>query len=236
MSSEEKGEEGKRLFETYAKISRGGRHAFSSGEVKTAPKDDERAEKNFFLSVAFTPESEAKLKEICDRIGKIAENHGVPLVLAGRDFRSHATLQGGALESGDLEARKKSYGEIYFDPAVLQEKEKLVGVAIDFRFVVTGDNAITLTAVEIPDQITKFRSHAKEAAKSQGVAVPPYKDIMHITLARLTALPEESREEKLKSFSADMLALRREISKGPPVTLVVDHVFTAPVKRHAPRP
>ncbi len=238
MTANESGE----LKRIYAGNSLRGRKAWKSGEVKTAPKDDERAERNFFLSVAFTPESEAKIKEICDRIGKIAEKHDVPLVLAGRDFRAHATLQGGVLESSDIEARKKAYGEIYFDPAVLREEEKLAGVPIDFKFVVTNDNSITLTAVEIPDQITKFRAHAKEAAKSQGVAIPPFRDIMHITLARPTALPEEGREEKLRGFLQDMLTLRRELARddisakegrpGEPITLVVDHVFTAPVKRH----
>lgn len=223
------------LKKSYVKYGvRPGKEAFGKAneKVKTAPKDDERAEKNFFLSIAFTPESEEKIKHVCDRIDTIAKKHGIPLVLAGRDARAHATLKGGALETDDVEARKRAYGEIYFNETVLQEKEKLAGVAIDFRFVVTNPDSITLTSVSIPDEITEFRAHVKEAAESQGVSMPNRPDIMHITLARPTALPEEGREQKLKGFLEDMLALRREISKGPPITLVVDHVFTAPVKRY----
>lgn len=178
-------------------------------------------------SLVFTPDSEAEFnKRVSSPLATIAADLDFTLYLAGRDFRAHSTLLEGEYKGADVGERRKIFDRVASTNAVSRLTE-LSGKTVEYKYLLVGGTLI-LTAIDIPDWVLETRTRLWAAYENEGLTPPAaMKDILHITVARITGLSTQDRMEKLKIFGQKVQEVRHTIS-GDPLVLEVDRVSTVP--------
>ena len=206
----------------YARNDLAGRKALDRSEPKVLGEHPKLWEQDFTSFLIFTPESEALIqKRVIDRIKTIGDKLGIEFFLAGKDYPMHSIAQSSVYETEDAAKRMEVYEQAR-SPEMQERMEKWSGMPITYKYLMVNDNAITLNSTEIPAEIKDFRESVKPALEGHGIKVLPMENILHITIARITKLPDQDREERLQEFKKELIKLRHELSSDP-MQLTVDH-------------
>lgn len=212
------------IGEKYAKNDLKGRKAFNEDGVKEFGEWPEKWKTEFSTVLVFDEATEKLIEEqLISKILAKGQELGFEFAIAGRDYPMHSTLQPGMFE-GDQDARTEAYEKMAADTKVAETAEKLAGKEIEYKYLLTNADSITLNSTAIPSEVREFRESIDAAGKANNVAVGLWKDILHISLMRITHLPEENREAKMAEFKKFLIDLRHEISSKP-VIAKTDHAF-----------
>lgn len=247
----------KDIGEANASASTQGRKAFIGEKAKpqtlssVMPDWRERVEKNFAVSLFFTPESEHQIQALVNRVSAIAEKNGLKLSRSGFDHPMHMTLQIGRYynESGDVSKiddeaaeRVEIYKKMFESAEAQVGGSGLIGQKIELKYVLMRPDSIILTAVEIPPVVKSFREAIAESAKKYGIKnarspdqdVVPNKNILHMTLGRfIEPLPDQENFNRMRK---DFTLLRHEISAKPLYATVESMHYINPLASNFSRP
>lgn len=212
------------VFEKYAKIDISGRKSLDNKDIKEF-KEDPEGWKNGFSVVLLPDEESTRVinDRIISKIEKMEKELGIQFSLSGRDSRLHSTVLGGQFEgSGDDRdsARNRAFTTLKEQISQSGLAETLKGQEIEFKYVLLDKGNILLTAVDIPEAVSRAREELATAYSANGVKHISYENILHMSVARISGLPEDP--EKLKEYKKRMIELRHEISSGPLMMRVKD--------------
>lgn len=199
----------------YAGIDRPGKRVLREGsfqEFKSFGNLDNR----FNASLLFDTSSESQFKErVEDPLSLLAEELGIRLLLAGRDFTVHTTLLEGLYEGSNEAERQGKFAEVE-KSNVVTNLSSLKGQGIEFKYLLAGGRDIILAAINIPYWIIEKRSELAQTYKKQRLKPLELINILHITVSRITQLPPEGdRNAKLGTFANQVAHLRHNISSKP---------------------
>ncbi|OGG50199.1 hypothetical protein A2704_02565 [Candidatus Kaiserbacteria bacterium RIFCSPHIGHO2_01_FULL_54_36b] len=213
----------KDVLKKYARNNLAGRRAMRDSRVNLLRGYPKSWHENSFAAILFTPESEVRLKGVTQRIEAVGKDLGIVLQLAGKDFPFHSTLLTGAPPE-DLSTRDGIYSRLYADAAANACAKELEGMNIEYRYLLVSEDSITLNADSIPSQIKSFRDALSTAMRAEGTKPISMDNILHVTLARITHLPDGGEHQALQALAQALVGLRHELSKGTPVTVTVNEV------------
>ncbi|OGY09715.1 MAG: hypothetical protein A2700_00580 [Candidatus Blackburnbacteria bacterium RIFCSPHIGHO2_01_FULL_44_64] len=213
----------------YAGIQLSGLKALREGTIPEFSGFPDSLNNRYNASFVFTPNSTAQFEErVAQPLAAIADQAGIGLYLASRDFCVHSTLLEGAWEGEDQAVKQALFGQIHSAEAI-GKLDLLVGKKIEFQYLLIGGNTV-LTAVNIPEWVLAARAQLNDVYRTHGLKPLSMDNILHITVARMTRLPEGDKEEKIKAFQAYRKMardLRHSISASP-LILEVGAVSTVP--------
>lgn len=210
----EKGYDRSAILKKYAKNDLAGREAYFEGAPKVLVERPSQWGTDFSINLLFTPESEARIRDIADRIDRIGSKLGIEFLLAGRDYPIHSALQSGWFD-GPPSERSETYDRIYDD--AYMRASTLNMLTLSYKYLLTNESAITLNAVEIPPEIKGFRDETVAKAQSESIRPQNMENILHVSLARFTRVPEdvEERKQVMQKLTQELIKLRHEISSSP---------------------
>ena len=213
-----------------AQNDRRGRKAFEGNNLQLLNGRPDAWDENFFTLVTFTAESAQKVQSVVDKIQREGERLGISFYLAGRDSPIHSTLQAGFYKSDSDSERNDIYKNIYDDPRINRIAPKLLGLVIEYKYLSINRDSITLNAVQIPSEIRNFREGVMQSSRENGAESISMDNYLHITLARITHLPEKNGAEALRELKGFLIKLRHHLSKQP-IQLEIAGVASGPADK-----
>jgi len=213
------------LGRNLAKRDLAGRKTLDSGEFKTMKDLDPRWDKACASSFIFDEATEAGLKErVADKLQKIADGLGIKLFLVGRDYPVHAAIQYGFTEQKDADKRSAQYENVYADAELAKSTQSTLGQMIEFKYLRIHDGIITLDAIGLSPELLKMREEFNRAAEENAVTPITRDNVLHISIAQLTDVPEQDKKRIFGELKQTLIKLRHEISAHP-IEMKIDHVF-----------
>lgn len=208
--------ENKDVLKNYARIVRRGKRTISEDRVPEFGDFDPGLANRFNIALLFDPQSEALLQDrVVTGVQEAAQSLGLGLSLAGRNFPTHSTLIEGDFQGNDFTKRAEVFASLSADPRDDRVTQELVGLELNFKYLLLDGGNSILTAVDIPDEILKAREDLAGILGEQELKLRVPRHILHITVSRITKLPEEGRAEKLQEYARRIGALRKEVSANP---------------------
>ena len=202
-----------------------GRKTRNFGELKSIKDLDQRWDKACASSFIFDEATEAGLKErVVNELQKIADGLGIKLFLVGRDYPIHATIQYGFTGQEDADKRSAQYGKVYADAELAKSTESALGQMIEFKYLRIHDGIITIDAIGLSPELLKMREEFNRAAEENAVAPITRDNVLHISIAQLTDVPEQDKKRIFGELKQALIKLRHEISAHP-IEMKIDHVF-----------
>ena len=202
-----------------------GRKTLDSGEFKIMEGPDSRWDKACSTSCVFDEASEALLKErVTNKLEAIADELGIKLFMSGRDYPVHATPHYGFHAETDKAKRDAIFKQVYADPNFKKSTEAIPGKTITFKYLRIHNGILTLDAAELAPELEKVRSEFDRASREHGVSPISRDNIIHISIAQITDVPEEDRAEIFSKFKGELIKLRHEISSSP-IEMKVEHLW-----------
>lgn len=202
-----------------------GREALGSGEFKVMKDLDSRWDKMCASSFIFDESAEAEFKKrVADKLQDIANKLGIKLFLSGRDYPIHATIHYGSSDVLDTDERSALYKEVYADNGFAKSAQSVPGQKIEFKYLRIHNGILTLDATELSPELLSMRKEFDRAAKERSVKPIARDNVMHISVAQLTDVPEENKEEIFKRMKQALIELRHEISSNP-IQMKIEGIF-----------
>ncbi len=200
----------------YAGIDIKGVRAVRLGEIATFTGFGETLKDSLITVMRFTSESVNEVKQrLLDPIKEIVEGEpGMEVVLAGRDYPLHSTV----LDSNWAQAEEKR--DQSFTAAIARVKGEnlmgdLVGQEIIYRYVLVNGGNVLLTAIDIPATVIEARKILVRVLTTEGISPKPSDHILHCSVARISALPQDGQKEVLNRYAGKIRRLRTNIAREP---------------------
>jgi len=207
----------------YAEIDLDGRKTLENpGEIEGF-QSPENWESNFNVVAEFDAESREEIESrILSKLKEIEAELRLPLLIAGRDFALHTTVQL-ASQSEDPERQKRLFEELMSDNKISASMDSMVGVPVEYKYILIDKGNVLLGSVDMPEAILKAREEIGKNYELKGVKPVSYENILHITLARITDSSGEGKEAVPEEYRNRLIKLRHEISSQP-ITVTIDRV------------
>jgi len=203
------------IGQKYARIDIAGRQALKQeGAIKELEGFGETLKNRFLVAIQFAPESRQEVqKRVINEVEQIEVNCKMEFFLTNRDFPLHSTIEEGVYQ-GDDDSIK---GEVFAEMAkeLKQLNWQMLNEPLTYKYVLIDKGNIILTAIEIPDVVTKLRRELTTFYTAHQLKPLPIEHILHVTVGRITRLPGEHEEEALEKYKRRMIQLRHDIAKNP---------------------
>jgi len=156
----------------------------------------------------------------------------IRFILAGRDFPIHSTILEGLYEKQNdrgeeesAEEKAQIFSSLKNDKLIDQINSRLIGESLEYKYLLIDKGNLMLTAIKIPENILDVREGLSKRYESAGLKPLPMTNILHMSLGRMTELPEneDERKEALKIYQQEIVKLRHLISADP-LELTADNV------------
>ncbi|KKT58269.1 MAG: hypothetical protein UX91_C0002G0036 [Candidatus Amesbacteria bacterium GW2011_GWB1_47_19] len=174
-------------------------------EFKSFPEEELR--KRFGITLTFDESSQQEfLKRITEPLQKVAESTGAELFMAGIDFPLHSTVLEIKREDAVIPEKEEKMRKIILGENNIRRLPGLT-LSFDYMFVDKGGNTV-IAATNIPQVILSARETVSSDGIREGFSPLPLTNILHISVARLTKLPDESNMTQYYKMSGIRPALR----------------------------
>ncbi|MFH0806308.1 MAG: hypothetical protein V1885_01110 [Candidatus Brennerbacteria bacterium] len=200
----------------YARINAEGVAAIQRGDIVPFRGFGNSLKRRFLAAFTFAPFSVEELeRRVLSPIAEIARASYGEFFLAGRDFTPHATILEGKWEGTDEAGRERAFLGVVEDSRMgdmAWREDLLMPSCVFFRFLLVNAGNILLTCGEIPPAVFAARKMFATIYAEYGLAPFAMDPILHITLGRMTKLPDR---ERLGEYLMRVRELRRNISRKP---------------------
>lgn len=216
------------VLRKYAGIDLAGRRVLGEAQVKDYLPTPEESKRRFNTALRFEGDSEAIFRErVMGPLEQAERDFSTHLTIAVRDFPLHATVMEGRFEGAEENKKLETFTDVEKELAAELESV-LMGQEIEFKYLLIDKGNLLLTASNIPEIIIAIRERLNAVYAAHDLKPLPMKNILHVTVSRMVQKPQGEPDfvvAILRAYRAQMLALRRSISKDP-LRLKVGTVYT----------
>lgn len=207
---------GGKIGRRYAKIDLGGKEGLKRGEINRFEGFGKNLRNRIITALEFSPESQRDVqRRVLDEVERIGRELGIEFFIAGKDFPMHSTVEEGLYEDNDESERAAIFQDVKHDKKMEELCERKLTEPVVFKYLLIDKGNVILTSVEIPEAIRKMREELAALYLRYGLKPLPMENILHITIGRMTEIPEDDKIEQFKKYQQAMIKLRHAISKEP---------------------
>lgn len=159
-------------------------------------------------------------EQLIEPIDKLALENGV-IFYPGTLWTPHSTISYLTHIPGtSIGTRDEVFEKLSADQRVVEAAENLHNIEVEFDFLF-GGNTIALAATRIPTEVLEARKQLSQLAIELGMEENDYKNIYHITLARIALVnPQAPKKGGLANFGKKLIEMHHKILDHPIRTLI----------------
>lgn len=168
-------------------------------------------EDRFNVSMIFDPSSRAVFEQrVAEPITRIEEDLRLEFLIGDRDYPMHSTVLGAGCR--DESMRTLRFWRALNNPRLSAVSNQLLNLCIEFdQFLFNAKGAILLAASFIPPVVIEARQQLQSYYQEQDLEPSDMRNILHITAARATILPQKEDREGWLEYKKQLLSLRNLI-------------------------